>query len=458
MRSVTALTIIALSLIGALQACASKADAASPGSGTTVAYVGGHVWNGERFVEQTLFVRESRFVEQVADPETTIDLRGGYIIPPFGDAHTHMLADPSSIDLADSLFLQNGIFYVLVLNNHYSGAMEFGSRFRGPATIDVSYAHGGITSTGSHPGPLYERIFGDQGKGATTTWSFLKDAYWFMDTVADVTEQWPGYIAQDPDVVKVYLMDVKKGLKEGDMTDRGLRPEVLRAVVERAHAAGKRVFAHINTAGDFRLALEADVDVMAHMLKSYPCTGDQAREKYQLDAETIHQAVEQDISVITTVWTQVDGISALLQPDEARCAIQFYRKMARHWHDEGIRLALGADSWEDTSLTEALLFHAWDFFDNRTLLNLWTRTTPQMIFPNRKIGKLVPGYEASFLSLDCDAIGNFECVKDIRLRVKEGHMLAEPRTGVITRITRCCNRRHANAQSAGNACRACGFR
>lgn len=427
MKSAITRTRLMVSLIVTLQTGASLAYADSfvtPGSGGSVAYVGGQVWNGEEFAERTLFVHEGRFVEQVQDPEATVDLHGGYVIPPFGDAHTHMLADSQSISLADSLFLQDGVFYVLVLNNSYSGAMEFGSRFGGPATIDVSYAHGGITSTGSHPAPLYERIFGDEGEGAGTTWSLLEDAYWFMDSVADVAEQWSEYIAQDPDVVKVYLMDVKGGLKKGDMTDHGLRPEVLRAVVERAHAAGKRVFAHANTADDFRLALEADVDGMAHILDNNLCSSDQDREKYQLDVQTIRQAVEQEISVITTVWTHVDGTSALLQPDAVRCAIQFSRKAAGRLNDAGISLALGADSWEDSSLMEAQLFHAWDFFDNRTLLNLLTRTTAKVIFPHRKLGELVPGYEASFLSLDCDPVGNFECVKNIRLGVKEGHVLA----------------------------------
>lgn len=46
-----------------------------------------------------------------------------------------------------------------------------------------------------------------------------------------------------------------------------------------------------------------------------------------------------------------------------------------------------------------MYFHAYDFFDNRTLLQLLTETTPQAIFPKRKIGRLEKGYEASFLVL-----------------------------------------------------------
>ena len=52
--------------------------------------------------------------------------------------------------------------------------------------------------------------------------------------------------------------------------------------------------------------------------------------------------------------------------------------------------------------------------------------TANAIFPGRKIGKLAPGYEASFLVLDLDPLASYDNVKRIRMRVKQGEILEPP--------------------------------
>jgi len=46
-----------------------------------------------------------------------------------------------------------------------------------------------------------------------------------------------------------------------------------------------------------------------------------------------------------------------------------------------------------------------------------------MIFPNRRIGRLQDGYEASFLVLAGNPLSDFSQVKNIRLRFKQGSFL-----------------------------------
>ena len=79
-----------------------------------------------------------------------------------------------------------------------------------------------------------------------------------------------------------------------------------------------------------------------------------------------------------------------------------------------------------TALREATYLHAYGVFDNRALLKLWAETTPQAIFPERLIGRLVEGYESSFLVLGGDPVEDFSAVRDIRLRVKQGYVLPSP--------------------------------
>ena len=65
--------------------------------------------------------------------------------------------------------------------------------------------------------------------------------------------------------------------------------------------------------------------------------------------------------------------------------------------------------------------HEMKVFDNLTLLKLWCETTARAIFPKRKIGHLKKGYEASFLVLSGNPIENFDNVKGIKMRFKQGH-------------------------------------
>ncbi len=57
------------------------------------------------------------------------------------------------------------------------------------------------------------------------------------------------------------------------------------------------------------------------------------------------------------------------------------------------------------------------------LLRTWAVETPQAIFPGRKIGRLEPGYEASFLVLDENPIDRLDALRTIRMRVKQGCVL-----------------------------------
>ncbi len=63
-------------------------------------------------------------------------------------------------------------------------------------------------------------------------------------------------------------------------------------------------------------------------------------------------------------------------------------------------------------------------FTKLELLKIWSEATPQTIFPNRKIGFLKDGYEASFLVLGGNPLENFGEIKNIRMRFKQGQPLS----------------------------------
>jgi len=96
-----------------------------------------------------------------------------------------------------------------------------------------------------------------------------------------------------------------------------------------------------------------------------------------------------------------------------------------------VRLAIGSDHAE-TSLAEAVHLHELGLFDNLTLLKLWCEDTPRAIFPDRRIGRLQEGYEASFLVLRENPLERFEAVTGIEHRMKQGHFVAVKKGGPWT--------------------------
>jgi imidazolonepropionase-like amidohydrolase len=57
------------------------------------------------------------------------------------------------------------------------------------------------------------------------------------------------------------------------------------------------------------------------------------------------------------------------------------------------------------------------------LLKLWTEATVKTIFPDRKLGALREGYEASFLALDGNPIEDWQSVRRIKIRFKQGFVV-----------------------------------
>jgi imidazolonepropionase-like amidohydrolase len=91
-----------------------------------------------------------------------------------------------------------------------------------------------------------------------------------------------------------------------------------------------------------------------------------------------------------------------------------------------VKIAVGSDNMSGTSLAEAMNLHGLKAFDNLTLLRLWCENTAQAIFPNRKIGLLRDGYEASFLVLEANPLDDFMNVKRIKIRFKQGALISLP--------------------------------
>lgn len=353
-------------------------------------FINGLWYDGTGFVKTTWCSVENVFRTSCDGDARVIDLGGRYVVPPLGDAHNHAFSDGQAFDEQRARFLGAGIFYVKNPNNTLRLTAPYRSKVNLPESVDVTYSNGGLTSTGGHPTQIYAEML-----KRLPNWGapdMEGEAYFSVDTPADVSRKWPAIAAGKPDFIKVYL--------EGA---RGLRPEVLDAVVTRAHGASLRLTAHTTSTRDFHEAVRAGVDEIAH-LPLAPID--------PLDADA---AAAKKITVVTTVLSHRPSAGVADLPALHRANLAMLKA-------RGVRVALGVDD-NRLVIDELESVAALGVFTKAELVRLAVDETPRAIFPLRKIGRIADGYEASFITLDGNPLEDLRALRKIHTRVKQGHVL-----------------------------------
>jgi len=392
----------------------------------SIAFLNGLWFDGEDFVPGSRYsVGGILSAEAPPEVDLTLDLDGQWVVPPYGEAHTHLL----EADLAEEygeLYLRRGVFYARDQGNAPFIRERLEEHFNRPDTLEFVSANQGFTGPGGHPLQIMAQM---QSLGALPAeWGeeeLQREAVFVVETEDDVARVWPTFLAGEPDFVKVFLLysEVHAQRRADDRYRyrRGLDPELVRPIAERAHAAGLRVSAHVYTRADFRTALEGGVDLIAHM----PGIGYEKElpdEHYLLTDEDALLAAERGVSVATTLSDPAGAPGPISPATRAyfdRIIVPNLTLLETH----GVQLVVGSDRLRMTSDVEAFALRELELFDSLTLLQMWCESTPRSIFPERKIGSLQPGYEASFLVLEGNPLENFANTQRIALRVKCGHLL-----------------------------------
>ncbi len=449
---------IAVAILGLVEVLwAGKAILAEPGSPTFVAgeekappaleLRNGRWFDGTQFREAIWYVVGKTLTQTPpSSVDERIDLAGGYVVPPFGEAHNHNVEGPWDIETVIARYLRDGVFYVKNPNNIWEFTKQILPRLNKPTSPDVVFAHAGLISSGGHPGPLYEDVLREAryraAIGDVPAGWFDGRGYEVIDGLSDLNRKWTAILARKPNFLKVYLVHserVSESARSGERPRRkGLDQTLAPIIVVRAHRDGLRVAAHVETAADFRTALASGVDEIAHMPGWYLEYAEEG-PSLRLTEEDARAAAHAGVVVTTTTVAMKPSPSdhsahhkpgghglprhgmamgdAVWQEAER---VQAHNLRLLYHH--GVRLAIGSDHGE-TSLAEARHLYELGVFDNLTLLKLWCEATPQSIFPGRQIGRLDEGYEASFLVLTENPLDRFEAVTAIALRVKQGQRL-----------------------------------
>jgi imidazolonepropionase-like amidohydrolase len=208
----------------------------------------------------------------------------------------------------------------------------------------------------------------------------------------------------------------------------GLNPRLVPLIVNKAKAAGLRVSAHVDTVTDYRIALKAGVDEMSHLPGYYFGLEDDPR-KYELTEEDVKETARRGVwvdivPVAIEIFNPQDPILKA-QIKERIDAVKIHNlKLLKRFN---VKIAFGSDWHGRTPVIDVLYLQKLSVFSNLEMLRIWCEDTPRSIFPNRKIGLLKAGYEASFIVLDGNPLVDFEQIKNIRLRFKQGYILDAPK-------------------------------
>jgi hypothetical protein len=321
---------------------------------TAIAFTNGRWFNGRGFEPRVMYAVDGLFqTQRPGAVDTTIDLQGGYVVPPFGEAHNHNVEGSSRTDATLARYIAEGIFYVLNPNSLPRSRTAVADRSNKPNAVDVIFANGGLNVTGGHPFDLVQRNIGrgswqtDDGEGAF---------YHSIDDRAALDDKWPKIVAGKPDFIKIYLLFSNEYAKRrGDTTVRGVKgldPSLVPEIVRRAHDAGLRVGAHIENVEDFRAAVRGGVDIILHM-PGYGWRGSGDSAQYVLSEADVAAAARRGMTVVTTLaFGQRANAPALTPLQQRRDALNAAN--LRTLKNAGVAIAVGSDNYGATSRIEAL--------------------------------------------------------------------------------------------------------
>jgi hypothetical protein len=371
---------------------------------------GRQIQRGDLYVENGVFV--SRKPAQV---NRKMDMRGQQVlINPLGEAHNHNLQTAWGWGQYAQAYVDEGVFYAAMLCGDPASVAEVTPLAANVAAPEVTFITACITSSDGYP---LAAVLPEPGPEAAAAQKLLV----LVDSPEQALEQWPAIQARGGRWLRIVLAHSDRPELRGrpeTFGRLGLTPETANALTRLAHADGKRVVAHVESAADFEAALAAGVDAIAH-LPGYADTLGESPERFVISEAAAAQAARQRTAIITTT-----AATALfkLAPEALTALREVQRNNLARLQAAGVQLLVGSDVFVGTGRAE---FHALDGLglDRATLLRLATQDTPRALFPGRKLGCFEPGCEASFLVLGGDPLTDPSQIDRPLLRVKQGRLL-----------------------------------
>ena len=397
----------------------------------------------------------------IPDGANVIRAHGKTLLPGLIDAHIHLgasgggAADPAEFThetVAANLktFLAFGVTSIMDMgaNPHLreqKAALASGEVL-GPRLFGVKY---GITAPGSHPRGLLKRFRLESTQGPfTPVVDTVEEARAIIRTVAD----------DRTDGVKIYHTRSEfPGNMCLDADKEKLKLEVLKVLVDEAHARGLRVFAHIAFPSEAREVVEAGVDVLAHPI-THAESG--AEEVLRLMAErnvSMHSTIVRVESyyglkvdpfglerlrgkvsnVILDSITKPGSVARLRHEmpgvtEDARRIKEITMANVRRALKAGIRIVLGTDSGAPGAVHGASVPRELELLNEAGLtpmqaLSAATKNAAYVIGQGDVLGTVEAGKLADLVVVGDNPLTDIPKMRNVELVVKDGAVI-EPRS------------------------------
>ncbi|MFH8343034.1 amidohydrolase family protein [Streptomyces sp. AM6-12] len=362
--------------------------------------------------------------------EEVLDGRGGYLVPGLWESHTHLTGHAMALpeeervahlrtQLAD--YLKAGITSVCDLGGSIAYGHEVRQAARPGSAATLFFA--GPVFTGPEGWPL--AVHGDRTMALETG---SADAA--HRSVQDLLGQ----------------VDFVKCIFDGNDGER-LPLAALEAIVNEAHQAGKKVLAHVATAGDVRDAVRAGVDGIEHsFVPQDPADLGEAEEIAALLAEagtlycpTIvtweqlghngdHTHLDRlvaDGAITAEEAAEITARPAWGQPfphhpaDESKIRFDYAMRTLPLFHDAGVKLVAGSDialtmPTPTSALLRELQLFAQAGLPCSEIIAAATSRAAEKIGKHGTVGTVTAGAAADALLLEADPLSDISHLTDTR--------------------------------------------
>lgn len=376
-------------------------------------------FDGQAVRRGHLYVQDGVFVaKKPARVNRKLDFRGQQtLIGPLAEAHNHNLQTAWGWQQYLGRYIDDGVLYAAMLCGDPAGVAEVEPLAANPAAPDMRFVTACITSSDGYP---LAAVLPDPQARTPEALSAQQQLV-LIDSPAQAAAQWPAIRARGGHWLRLVLAHSERPElhQQPEMFGRlGLSPDTAHELTRLAHAEGRQVVAHVETAADFDAALAAGVDVIGH-LPGYANTLDEAPETFLISEAAAARAARQRVAVTTTT-----AATALFKLDPAPLAAlrEVQRANLARLQAGGVQLLIGSDVFIGTARAELQALDELGL-DRATLLRLATQDTPRALFPGRRLGCFEPGCEASFLMLGGDPLADLAALDRPLLRVKQGRLL-----------------------------------
>src|SRR3954451_3926323 len=401
-------------LLSAALAAALAFALPQPAARTVIRF--GHLWDGVRLLDDAAVVVEGNTIARIDEgrnaPADAVDARRYTALPGLIDLHTHITyywdRKPGSRPLGQR---RRPAVTVFLAQDNARRTLETGVttiRDLG-ASADTDFAMRDLVAMGAMIGP---RMFvAGQGISAGRGWT---------PDPAAMAKNAEDRIKAGADWVKVYG---SRGSFDSVDTTQTITFEEMKAIVDTAHALGRKVAIHSYGAPGVKDAVRAGADSVEHGI--------------ELDDETIADMVKRGTVWVPTIDHNryyVDAKDEYGFKPEAIAPLQEYiaknLESARRAVKAGVKIGMGSDAVYSMfgQNTRELEWMVKAGMTPAQALATATTTAAALLDQQDRLGRIAPGFVADLVAIDGAPLDNIaDVVNGVRWVMKDGAVVVDHR-------------------------------